>query len=117
MDIIALINNLVAQLADLQVKLADAQAALDAEKKASYDIGFQQGQDSRVGEIEALKAEIEELKKNQGGDPEKVFTQADLDSAVAQAVAALKADLLAKYKAQQELESAGEKEIEDFFLA
>jgi len=93
MDIIATINALLASLADLQAKLADASAALVIEKKLSYDEGFAAG----VASVQA-------------GDPAKVFTQADLDAAVLAGVAKFKADFLLKFK---DLEDAEGKLLKD----
>lgn len=91
MDIIALLNGLVIQLEALKLQIADAQGALEAEKKASYDQGFADG----FASVEA-------------GDPEKKFSQADLDQAVSAAIVSLKADLKAQYEAQQVAESESE---------
>ncbi len=111
----------------LKQQIADAQAALAAEKA----VGFAEGAASRDEEVAALKARIVELEA--GVDPEKKFSQADLDAAVsaavsplqqrigelevlvagidgkvAEAVAAFKSELLAKYEEQQVAENEGE---------
>jgi outer membrane murein-binding lipoprotein Lpp len=67
MDLIKLLNDLVASIEALKAQLADAQAAADALAKTKYDEGFAAG----VASVD------------------KGFTQADLDAAVASAVAPL----------------------------
>lgn len=120
MDLITLLNNLVASIATLQLQLADAQAALDAEKKASYDKGFADGVasvnpssdkiysqaelDAKLAEaLLPLQLKIEELEK-------KVT---ELEIAQDAKVNAFKAELLAKYEAQQVAESEGETGFKD----
>lgn len=119
MDIVALLQSLIAQLADLQLKLADAQSALDAEKAASYQLGVNDGVAQKQGELDAkqleldaVKAELEELKKNPPVESDKIYSQAEADQLVVDAKAALKAELLQKYKEQQAVEAQGESEIE-----
>lgn len=107
--------DLLLMLQELVAKLADAAAALEVAKRASYDEGFAAG----VASV--------------GGNPDVKFTQADLDAAVASAVAplneqiaalqaqvdgipavvadaiaAFKAELAQKYADQQVVESASE---------
>ena len=117
MDLVVLLNSLVANIAALQAQLVDAQASADALAKAKYDEGFAAG----VASV---------------GGGEKIYSQAELDAKIAEAVAplnvkiaeldakvaelsaalvaeagklvAFKADLLAKYEAQQVAESEGE---------
>jgi hypothetical protein len=117
---------LLVLLQELAAKLADAQAALDLEKKKSYDEGFAAGVASVLPgtdkvysqeelnaavlaakeglqlEIDSLKAELEVAK----ADLEKL--KADLDVKVEEAKAALKVELLAKLDAQQAAESESE---------
>ncbi len=68
MDLVTLLNNLIANINALQLQLADAQVSADALAKAKFDEGFAAGVASVTG----------------GG-----FTQADIDAAVATAVAPL----------------------------
>lgn len=111
MDLVSLLNNLVANIASLQAQLADAQKAADDLAKAKYDEGFAAG----VASV---------------GPGDKIYSQAELDAIVlplnekiaaleltvnelsasipvkiAEAVAAFKAELLAKYEAAQVVES------------
>lgn len=117
MDLVALLNSLVASIAALQAQLADAQKAADDLAKVKYDEGFAAGVASVVVS-------------------DKIYSQAELDAKIAEAVAPLnakiveldvkvaelsaavvaeagklvayKAELLAKYEAQQVAESEGE---------
>ena len=127
MDLLALLNGLIVQLNELQLKLADAQAAFEAEKQASYNLGLADGVaqkqsevDAKQAELDAVKLELEELKKNPIDGSDKIYSQVELDAKLAErevevkaaAKVELKAELLAKYKEQQALESQGEAEIE-----
>lgn len=94
--LIASLTALSAQVVELQAKLADANAAVDAEKKVSYDQGFAAG----VASVPVV------------GDPSKVFSQEDLDKAVAAGVAAFKADFLVKFQALEEADAALLKQTE-----
>jgi len=110
MDLMTLIQNILSNVESLKEQLADANAAIAIEKKASYDEGFAAGK----------------VSVNPGGDPEVKFTQADIDAAVAplneqlaalqtqvdnipaqidQAVVAFKADLAQKYADLQVIEN------------
>lgn len=71
MDLLAIFAALQQAIVDLQAKLAEAQAALEVEKKTSFDAGFAAG----VASV------------SPGND--KVFSQAELEAAVAQAKAEL----------------------------
>jgi SMC interacting uncharacterized protein involved in chromosome segregation len=82
MDLLALLNNLVATINELNTKLVDAQAAADQ----LAQVKFQEGADSKNAEIEALKAEIEALK---AGGAEKKFSQSEVDAFVLEATAPL----------------------------
>ena len=116
MELLALLNDLIA-------KLADAQAALEAEKKLSYDAGFAAGVasmqvnsekvysqaelDAAVvvavekailpyqNEVELFRVQLEDLKAN-------------LEAKVQAAVLVFKAELLAKYEAAQAAEAGAE---------
>lgn len=70
MDLVALLNSLVANIAALQAQLADAQKAADDLAKLKYDEGFAAG----VASV-------------QPGD--KIYSQAELDAKVAEVVAPL----------------------------
>lgn len=122
MDLVALLNNLVANIAALQAQLVDAQASADALAKAKYDEGFAAG----VASV---------------GGGEKIYSQAELDAKIVEAIAplnvkiaeldakvleleaavlaeagklvAFKADLLAKYEEAQVAESAVETGFKD----
>ena len=120
MDLLQLLQGLMGSIAELQAKLQDAESQLAIEKKASYDAGFADGVASVVV------------------DPEKKFSQADLDKAVSDAVlplqdqvaalqaqvdglpslvaeevAKVKASLLASYEAQQVVENDSETGFKD----
>ena len=115
--------------ADLKLKidavaaaLADSEAAVMAAKQASYDEGFANGKAEGAGPVEPVEP------------GSKIFDQAEVDAMIASAiapleakiveleasieakaeeaasvkVAALKAELLAKYEAQQVAETAEE---------
>lgn len=117
--LVELLNALKATIDGLQLQLIDAQNALNIEVKNAYDKGFADGVASM------------------GGEGDAIYTQAELDAAVAGAVAPLneqiaalnlqmvalqesiqpkidealvlfKASLLAQYEAQQVVESDSE---------
>ncbi len=73
MDLVTLLNNLIANITALQLQLADAQVSADALAKAKFDEGFAAGVASVT--------------------PAGGFTQADIDAAVATAVAPLVAQV------------------------
>lgn len=120
MDIIALLNDLMAKMAALQSALADAGAAADQIAKESYDKGYSVGLDKGFADgvasvpsgpppsdkifsqeefdaklaeaLQPIKAELEGVK----ADLESV--KASFEQEKANVVAAVKADLLAKYQ-------------------
>lgn len=69
MDLIQMLNNLIAQISELQAKLVDAQKALDEQVKAAYDKGFADG----VNSVQVPPSD-------------KIYSQEDLDNAVKLAV-------------------------------
>jgi len=75
MDIFAVFEQLKATIAELTLKLADVDAAIAEAKKAAYDQGFADG----VASV-----------PTPGGD-EKIYSQAELDQKVAEAIAASEA--------------------------
>lgn len=115
---------------ELQDKIASVDlipGEVETEKKASYDKGFEDGlaQAGQAGgpdkifsneemeaELAPLRAEIADLKAAaEVATTEKAELQAKVDEIPAlkdQAVAEFKADLLAKYEAQQVAETDGE---------
>lgn len=111
MEIIKLLQDLAASVAALQAQLADAQAAADSIAKEAYDKGFADGvasvptsdklysQEELDAAIAAavgpLNEKVAELQAQVDSFP------AQIDQKVQEAVAALKADLLAKYEAAQ----------------
>lgn len=117
MDLVALLNNLVANIATLQAQLVDAQASADALAKAKYDEGFAAGvasvpvvpggfsQEQVDAFIAAAVAPLNE--KIALLDAKIVELEAALVAEAGKLVA-FKADLLAKYEAQQVAESEGE---------
>jgi uncharacterized small protein (DUF1192 family) len=118
MNFLELLTSMVAQIGELQTALQDAQATADKLVKEAYDKGFADGVASvpPVGEdttpfsqadidaavaaavapmneqIVALQAEVEGLK-------------AQIEQVKSEAVAAFKAELLAKYEEMQVVES------------
>lgn len=121
MDLLALLQGLVAQLAALQTQLADVPAALEAAKKLSYDEGFAAGVasvpvvlpsdkiysqdelDAKIQEaLQPVQAELDSVKA------QMVDMQVQIDQKIADAIAAFKADLLAKYQDQQVVEAQSE---------
>lgn len=124
MDIIAMLQDLVAKMSALQASLVDAQASLEVEKKASYDEGFaagvasvpvvtgggftQEQVDAAVSAaIAPIQAELDGVKE------ELEAVKASLQPSIDQAVAACKADLLAKYKEMEVALQATEVGFED----
>lgn len=77
MNVIELLNGLVAQIQGLQQALVDAQAAVELVRKEAYDKGFADG----VASVPV------------SGD--KIYSQADLDKAVADAVGPLNEKIVA----------------------
>lgn len=131
MDLVALLNGLIANITALQLQLVDSQVAA----QALADSKYAEGVSSRDLEVEGLKAKIAEL---EAAIPNgKSYSQEELDAAVAaavgplseqiaslqaqidvvpsviemkvsEAVLAFKADLKAKYELQQVAETEGE---------
>lgn len=123
MDLLALLQGLVASVSALQAQLADAEAALAEAKKLSYDEGFAAGiasvgtgndkiysqaeLDAQVAAArEGLQLQITDLQSQL--DALKAEVDSKVATAVSEAVAALKAQLKAAYEAQQVAESEGE---------
>lgn len=116
MDLVKLLQDLLANVTALQTQLVDAEAAA----KANYDQGFADGVASIpvsdkifsqadldaavLGAVAPLQIQIDDLKA------QVLALQGSVDQAVAEAVAAVKADLLVKFQALE----AGEKSFEDF---
>lgn len=126
MDLVALLNNLVANINELQAKLIDAQVSADALAKQKYDEGFAAGvasvptpqpsdklysQEEMDAAIQSavvpLNEKIAELQTQVDG------MQAQIDAKVSEAMSAFKAELLAKYEAQQVVESDSETGFRD----
>lgn len=104
MDLVKLLNDLVANIAALQLQLADAQASADALAKTKYDEGFAAG----VASVPVLPPS------------DKIFSQADLDAAVAGAVEPIKSqivELQAKVDSIQAALDAKAQELVDFKAA
>lgn len=78
------LSQILASISALHAALADAQAALDGVRKEGFDSGVASCQP----EIESLKLRIQELESMPQPDPEKKYSQAELDQAVSDAVAA-----------------------------
>jgi len=76
MDLIQMLNELVAKISELQTKLVDAQKALDEQVKAAYDKGFADG----VASV--------------GIPADKIYSQEDLDNAVKLAVEPLNVKIM-----------------------
>ena len=118
MDLVQLLNSLVANIAALQAQLVDAQASADALAKQKYDEGFAAGVASvpvvpggfTQEQVDAaVLAAVEPLQKKVSDLEAKVAElEASVQPKIDAAVAAYKADLLAKYEAQQVAESEGE---------
>lgn len=121
-DLLNLLNTLAETIEGLKTQLADAQAALDVASKQSYDNGFAAGvasvadkiysqveMDAAIEaavaplklEIEAMKLEIEALKLQ-------------VEEQGKAAVAAFKAEMLAKYEEMQVVETEAETGFKEF---
>ena len=74
---IQLFNLLQQTIADLQTKLMDAQAALEIEKKLSYDQGFADG---------VASVPVQEVS-------DKIYSQAEFDAKLAEGLSALQLEL------------------------
>lgn len=136
MNILEIFAQLQALVSELQAKIEEQSASIEAEKQASYDEGFAAGAAS-VGsdkiysqaELDAAIAQAKAELEAQNGDLmvqldgvkaqvlslESQFAelQASVETKVSEAVAAFKADLLAKYEAAQAAESEIEASIAD----
>lgn len=123
MDLVKLLNELVANIAALQSQLADAQASAQALADLKYNEGFEAGKasvvipevpvsdkvysqaelDAKIAEaIMPLQAQITELQAKVDG------MSAAIETAKVEAVAAFKADLAIKYEAMQVVEAQAE---------
>ena len=122
MDILAQLAALAALIGDLKGKLEDTQKALDEATKAAYDKGFAAGvasvivpppSDKIFSQKEAddlVAAAVEPLQKKVA---ELEALVAGIDQKVADGVALVKADLLAKYKELEVAAQALETGFED----
>lgn len=116
MDILAQLQALVGLITELQAKLVDAESALAESVKAAYDMGFTDGVASvppvvseKIYTQEELDAKIQEaLLPLQTKVEELEVVVAGLDQKVADGVAMVKAELLAKYNELQVAETASE---------
>ena len=115
MDLLKLLQDLVAQLAAAQLALADAPAALEAAKKLSYDEGVASVvipvSDKIYSQVEfdAMLLSAQEPLKLQIADLE-----AKLAALQPPDVAQLKADLLAKYEEMLVAVTSAETGFKDF---
>ena len=125
MDLLKVLQDMIANIQALQTALADAEVAVAVEKQKSYDEGFAAGVasvpvddgatpfsqadlDAAVSAaVEPLNAQIADL------SAQLQAAQNGLPAQIADAVAALKMDLLAKYEAQQVAESHSETGFKD----
>lgn len=116
MDLLQKFQELFNLISSLQAQLADAQAALVAEKQASYEQGFAAGQAASGGdkiysqaEVDAmllpLNEQIAALQAQVAGVPDQIA------AAVAQAKAELKEQIKGLLAAQQASESASEAQL------
>lgn len=115
MDIVGLLNGLVATIAELQLKLTDAQLALDEAVANAKKEGFDSRQpeiDAKQAEVDAKSLENEQLKARiielEGAVPPvdmTPFDQAYVDQKVAEAVASMQAEIDALKARIVELES------------
>lgn len=120
------LTQILEKIAALAVALQDAQGALDLVKTEAFEAGVasrvefvftQADMDAKNEELAKLQAKIDEMTSGQPVD-EKKFSQAELDQAVADAVAAAVpsaiADAKAALKAEfQTLLDAEEIDLED----
>lgn len=116
MDLVGLLNGMAdafkaasEQIAALQLQLVDAQASADAFAKAKYDEGFAAGVQSVIPNVDKIysQAELDQkvseavipLQEQIAGMQAQIdAVPSVIDSKVAEAVAAVKADLVAKYE-------------------
>lgn len=110
MDLVKLLQDLATSIAALTSQLADAQAAADASAKMAYDKGFADGVASvppvtdkiySQAELDAAVAGAVQPLIDQVAmlNDQVAAMQGQIDQKVAEAVAALKADLLVKMQA------------------
>ena len=96
MDAATQLKQIFDLIAQLQLQVADAQAAIESVKKAAYDEGFSAG-------VASVPAQTEG----------KIYTQADLDAAVEKALIEYKSSLLVKFQEAQGQETAIETSFAD----
>jgi hypothetical protein len=101
LDLLKMLQDLVTKLSELQAQLAEASFALEGAKKVSYDEGFQAGIASVIIPVIPSSDKIYSEAELQAKIAEAVLPlQAQLDAmpkAIVDAVAAVKAELLMKY--------------------
>jgi len=124
MDLVQLLNSLVNSLRELQAKLADADQAAQDLARSKYEQGFAAGVASvsipvsdkifSQAEVDAMVLPLQESILSLQSQIDQM--QAQIDAKVSQAVAAFKAELLAKYEAQQVVESASETGFKDLLI-
>jgi hypothetical protein len=77
MDLIQMLNGMVALISELQAKLADTQAALDEQIKIAYDKGYNDG-------VASIPVPV---------PSDKIYSQEELDAAIAVAMEPLVAKI------------------------
>lgn len=124
MDLVQLLSGLLESLSQLQAKLADADQAAQDLARSKYEQGFAAGVASvsipvsdkifSQAEVDAMVLPLQESILSLQSQIDQM--QAQIDAKVSQAVAAFKAELLAKYEAQQVVESASETGFKDLLI-
>lgn len=121
MDLLKLLQDLVAQLAALQAQLSDVPKALEDAKKLSYDEGFKAGvasvpvpvSDKIYSQAELDKAVADAVAPMQVQIEDLKAQVATIDQKVLAGMAQMKADLLVKYKELEVALVASETGFED----
>lgn len=116
MDILAQLQALVSLINELQAKLVDAEAAVAESAKVAYDKGFADGVASvppPVSDKIFSQAEVDQMLADAVLPLQKKIEDLELvvagvDQKIAEGVALVKADLLAKYNELQVAETASE---------
>ncbi len=121
-NILKLLNDLQASISGLQAQLADAQAAVDQVSKEAYAKGFSDGvasvpvsdkifsQADMDAALKPLQDQVASLQAQVDGVPSQI------ESAVAEAVAAVKAELKAAWDAEQASEGEAESKFGDLLV-
>lgn len=106
MGLADLLREAAAEVESLQAQVAEKDQQIAAKDQSIAE---------KDAQIAGLQARIQELEAGQGGEPR--FSEAEVQERVNAALAAFKADMLARYEAQQAEESQKELDFKNILMS